>query len=157
VGETKFAPQPAGPGAAIVCHGDDSHDVAGVPFEAAQQNREPGPAANGNDARPLVPPSLLVDRLGERYAAGLKKGSEGHLAQLVDGDGNGGRAHKPGHGNALPRREELKRHQAIGFTGQDSFPMEHNDDKDDRQPCQSYTECEQRQPAFDSHARDQPL
>jgi hypothetical protein len=35
--------------------------------------------------------------------------------------------------------------------------MEQNDDKDYRQPRQSYAEGKQRQPAFDPHARDQPL
>ena len=52
--------------AAVVGDGDDRGQVAGVLLEAAQQRRQPGPAADRHDPRPAREEPLLVDHLDER-------------------------------------------------------------------------------------------
>ncbi len=54
--------------ATVVGDGDHRGQVAGVLLEAAQQRRQPGPAADGHDPRAAGQEALLVDDLDERRA-----------------------------------------------------------------------------------------
>ncbi len=56
---------------AIVGHGDDRGDVAGLLLEAAQQDRQPGAAADGHDARAARAQPTLVEQLAQRLLADL--------------------------------------------------------------------------------------
>ena len=55
--------------AAVVGDGHDRGDVAGHLLEAAQQRRQAGAAADGDDARTARQRALLVHELHERLAA----------------------------------------------------------------------------------------
>ena len=59
--------------AAVVSHRHDRGDVAADLLEAAQERREAGAAADGDDVRPARERALLVDELHERLTAGRER------------------------------------------------------------------------------------
>ena len=149
-----LAQPPAAP--TVVGDGHDGRDIGAVALQAAQQRREPGPAADGHDPRAARQVPLRVQHLED--------------ALVAADEGRHDRAHEAPHADSGQRKPEHC-HQAgpdLRLEPRAGEPVDDRDlvrrvcpvqvaDEDRRsQPEDDDADQQQKQPALDVHSRVEP-
>ena len=148
--------------AAVVGHGHDRGQVAGVLLEAAQQRRQAGPAADGDDPRSARQEPLLVDELAR--AAGPRRrsgtGPSGRRSRPVRADDDEDHADRRRPGSRAARtagtggsaRSMRPPARPVGL----EVPGDLAEDVGDREGQQQQADEDDQQPALDADPGSQP-
>ena len=145
---------------AVVGHGHDRREVAGVLLETAQQDRQARPATDRDDARAAGEEALLVDELDQRL---VWIGCPQRVCQDVDGlvrpERHERDADRGGDQPAQPERQELQRQQvdqAADEPGRRIVPGDLAEEMGERHRQQQEPGEDDQEPALDPDAGGQP-